>query len=201
MPHPFYTIGHGTRPIGDFVSLLREAEVGMLADVRTAPRSRFNPQFNYDVLPHSLEPFGIGYEHMAALGGLRSRVHEVAREVNASWENDSFHNYADYAMGERFRAGLVHLREVGKAGRCAIMCAETVWWRCHRRIITDYLLAAGENVFHILAPGKIEAATMSEAARPQGTDILTYPAPPFSLPAWASRADLAFPSVPLKVGL
>jgi uncharacterized protein (DUF488 family) len=177
MPHPFYTIGHGTRPLPDFVALLREAGVTMLADVRTVPRSRMNPQYNQDVLPHSLEPFGIGYEHMAALGGLRSRVREVAPRVTAFWDNDSFHNYADYAMGERFRAGLAHLREVGKTQCCAVMCAETVWWRCHRRIITDYLLAAGESVFHILAPGKIEVATMNEAARLQGAGILTYPPP------------------------
>ncbi len=111
--HPFYTIGHGTRPIGDFVDLLREVGVSLLADVRTVPRSRTNPQYNSDVLPHSLAPAGIGYEHMAALGGLRSRVREVAPEVNAFWENESFHNYADYAMGERFRAVLVHLRESG----------------------------------------------------------------------------------------
>jgi uncharacterized protein (DUF488 family) len=102
----------------------------------------------------------------------------VAPEINAFWENDSFHNYADYAMGERFGAGLAHLRELGGTQRCAIMCAETVWWRCHRRVITDYLLAAGERVFHILAPGKIEAAVISKAARPQGADILIYPAPP-----------------------
>ena len=182
MAHPFYTIGHGTRPVGEFVDLLRSVDVTLLADVRTVPRSRTNPQYNRDVLPHSLEAFGIGYEHMAALGGLRGRVREVAPDVNAFWENDSFHNYADYAMGERFRAGLRHLRELGETQHCAIMCAETVWWRCHRRIITDYLLAAGERVLHILAPGKIQAATMSEAARRQGKDVLVYPAPPPAQP-------------------
>jgi len=178
MAHPFYTIGHGTRSLGEFVDLLRSVEVTVLADVRTVPRSRTNPQYNRDALPQSLEAFGIAYEHMAALGGLRSRVREMAPEVNAFWENDSFHNYADYAMGERFREGLAHLRELGRRQRCAIMCAETVWWRCHRRIITDYLLAAGETVFHILGPGKIEAAMMNEAARPQGANVLTYPAAP-----------------------
>lgn len=187
MAHSFYTIGHGTRPIGDFVALLRESGVTMLADVRTVPRSRTNPQYNRDVLPHSLAPFGIGYEHMAVLGGLRSRVREVAPEVNAFWENDSFHNYADYAMSERFRAGLAHLRETGGRQCCAIMCAETVWWRCHRRIITDYLLAAGETVFHILAPGKIEPAAICEAARPQGADVLMYPAPPPAQPDMFAR--------------
>ena len=178
MAQPFYTIGHGTRRLAGFVDLLRGVEVTLLADVRTVPRSRTNPQYNREMLPQSLEPFRIAYEHIAALGGLRGRAHAIAPEVNAFWENASFHNYADYALSEPFRAGLAHLRELGETQRCAIMCAETVWWRCHRRIITDYLLAAGESVFHILAPGKIEAATMNEAARLQGTDALVYPAPP-----------------------
>jgi len=178
MAHPFHTIGHGTRPLDEFVDLLRGVEVTLLVDVRTVPRSRTNPQYNRDTLPQSLQASGIGYEHMAALGGLRGRIREVAGEVNAFWENDSFHNYADYAMGDGFRAGLSHLRTLGATQTCAIMCAETVWWRCHRRIITDYLLAAGEKVFHILAPGKIEAAVINEAARPQGAGVLTYPLPP-----------------------
>jgi uncharacterized protein (DUF488 family) len=178
MTHPFYTIGHGTRPLGEFVDLLRSVEVNLLFDVRTVPRSRTNPQYNRETLPQSLEAFGIGYEHMAALGGLRSRVREVAPDVNGYWDNGSFHNYADYAMSDRFRAGLEHLRELSRTQCCAIMCAETVWWRCHRRIITDYLLAAGGRVFHILAPGKIEPAVMNEAARPQGANILVYPAAP-----------------------
>jgi uncharacterized protein (DUF488 family) len=177
MARPFYTIGHGTRPLGEFVDLLRSVEVTLLADVRTVPRSRTNPQYNGDALPQSLEAFGIAYEHMAALGGLRGRMREVAPQINAFWENESFHNYADYAMSDRFRAGLAHLRKLGETQTCAIMCAETVWWRCHRRIITDYLLAAGEKVFHILAPGKIEAAAINEATVPQGADVLTYPAP------------------------
>src|SRR5215475_11962835 len=133
MAHPFYTIGHGTRSIDEFVNLLESVEVTLLTDVRTVPRSRTNPQYNLDALPRSLARFGIAYQHVAALGG--------------------------------FREGLAHLRELGRRQRCAIMCAETVWWRCHRRIITDYLLAADETVFHILAPGKVEEAHMTDAAR------------------------------------
>jgi uncharacterized protein (DUF488 family) len=178
MAHPFYTIGHGKRTIEEFVALLGSVEVNLLVDVRTMPRSRFNPQYNQDALPETLKPFGIGYEHIAALGGLRGKTREIEPATNAYWDNDSFHNYADYAMGDLFHAGLAHLRELGETRRCAIMCAETVWWRCHRRIITDYLLAAGEQVFHILAPDKIEPAVMNEAARPQGRDVLVYPAPP-----------------------
>jgi uncharacterized protein (DUF488 family) len=176
MAHAFYTIGHGTRPLGEFVELLRSVDVTLVADVRTMPRSRTNPQYNRDVLPPELASFGVGYEHMAALGGLRGRDRAVAADVNAFWQNESFHNYADYAMSDRFRAGLDHLREVGRARRCAITCAETLWWRCHRRIITDYLLTAGEIVFHILGHGHVEPATRNEAARPQPEGYLVYPA-------------------------
>jgi uncharacterized protein (DUF488 family) len=173
---PFYTIGHGTRPLREFVELLNGVAVTLVVDVRTVPRSRTNPQYNRDALPRSLEPFAIGYEHLASLGGLRGRSRRVPQKLNAFWDNDSFHNYADYAQSDQFRAGLLHLRELGCARRCAIMCAETVWWRCHRRIITDYLLAGGESVFHILGPSHVEEAHMTAAARLQADGSLVYPA-------------------------
>ncbi|MBV9460282.1 MAG: DUF488 domain-containing protein, partial [Bradyrhizobium sp.] len=110
----------------------------------------------------------------ASLGGLRGRARNVPTGLNGFWENDSFHNYADYALGDEFRDGLAHLRELGHARRCAIMCAETVWWRCHRRIITDYLLAAGESVFHILGPGHVDEAHMTAAAERQPGGRLIY---------------------------
>jgi uncharacterized protein (DUF488 family) len=178
MTTPFYTIGHGRRPLEDLVDLLKEVEVTLVVDVRTVPRSRTNPQYNRDGMPAALAPFGIGYEHIAALGGLRGRVREVPRDLNAFWDNDSFHNYADYALSDQFRDGLSRLRQLGHIRRCAIMCAETVWWRCHRRIITDYLLAAGESVFHILGPGHVEEAHMTEAARPRTDGHLVYTAEP-----------------------
>lgn len=173
MARPFYTIGHGTRAIEEFVALLQDANVELVADVRTVPRSRTNPQYNRDVLPDTLAQYRIGYEHIAALGGLRGHKREIPDTVNAFWENRSFHNYADYALSDSFRAGLTHLRTIGQTRTCAIMCAETVWWRCHRRIIADYLIAAGEHVFHILAPGRIEPARMTEAAH-IGPNGLTY---------------------------
>jgi uncharacterized protein (DUF488 family) len=176
MAQAFYTIGHGRRGIAEFADLLRDVAVTLVADVRTMPRSRVNPQYNEDALPQALKPFGIAYAHMADLGGLRGRQKLVAPETNAYWDNESFHNYADYAMSERFRDSLAHLRKRGQTQRCAIMCAETVWWRCHRRIITDYLLAAGETVFHILGPGHVEQATINEAAQVQGAGTLVYPA-------------------------
>jgi uncharacterized protein (DUF488 family) len=171
---PFYTIGHGTRSLHDFVELLMNVTVKVVVDVRTVPRSRANPQYNRETLPQSLEPFEIGYEHIASLGGLRRRSRDVPLELNAFWENDSFHNYADYALSDNFRDGLSRLRQLGHARRCVIMCAETLWWRCHRRIITDYLLAAGESVFHILGPGHLEEAHMTAAARLQADGRVVY---------------------------
>jgi uncharacterized protein (DUF488 family) len=142
------------------------------------PRSRTNPQYNYDKLPQSLASFQIGYEHIATLGGLRGKDRNVPASVNTFWQNNSFHNYADYAMGKSFHAGLTHLRELGAQRRCAIMCSEALWWRCHRRIITDYLLVAGETVFHILGLRRVELARMTQAVRLQPSGILTYPAEP-----------------------
>jgi uncharacterized protein (DUF488 family) len=176
MPLPFFTIGHSTRSIDEFVQLLRDADIGLVVDVRTVPRSRKNPQYNEDTLPGTLSELRIGYQHIAALGGLRGHRRDVSADLNAFWENRSFHNYADYAMGEEFRSGLARLRELGHATQCAVMCAEAVWWRCHRRIIADYLIAAGETVFHILGHNHVERARMTDAARPAADGALTYPA-------------------------
>jgi uncharacterized protein (DUF488 family) len=178
MTYPFYTIGHARRPIGEFIGLLQSADVTLVVDVRTMPRSRANPQYNQNALQQSLAAFNTRYEHVAALGGLRSRDRHVPPALNAFWQNESFHNYADYAMSDRFRAGLAQLRKLGSDQCCAIMCAETLWWRCHRRIIADYLLAVGDTVFHILGPGHVESAHMNAAARPGPSGCLTYPPEP-----------------------
>ena len=145
-----------------------------MADVRTMPRSRTNPQFNTDVLPAALAAADIGYEHIAALGGLRSRRRDVAEETNAYWENASFHNYADYAMSDAFATGLARLRELATQAPTALMCAEALWWRCHRRIIADYLLAAGEPVAHIMADGSVVEARLTPGAQRTG-GVLIYP--------------------------
>lgn len=183
MANPFFTIGHSTRIIQEFVDLLRSSEVEVVVDVRTVPRSRRNPQFNREILPQTLAEHQIGYEHLAALGGLRSRQKDLEPSPNTFWDNNSFRHYADYALTEPFRAGLARLRDLGHARRCAIMCAEAVWWRCHRRIITDYLITAGESVFHILGPGHVEPASLTPAARPgPGGSQIFYPAAQASLP-------------------
>ncbi|MDE5452710.1 DUF488 family protein [Bradyrhizobium sp. CSA112] len=172
---PFFTIGHSTRPIGEFIDLLAASEIGIVVDVRTVPRSRTNPQYNCEKLPESLSGFQVAYEHVAELGGLRARAEDIAPEVNAFWQNQSFHNYADYAMSGSFRSGLARIRDLGRVRRCAVMCAEAVWWRCHRRIIADYLIVGGEQVFHILGPGKVAIASLTPGARPGPGDTVTYP--------------------------
>lgn len=174
--HAFFTIGHSTRSFDEFVGLLSEAEVTLVVDVRTVPRSRMNPQYNTEPFSKALSELQIGYEHIAALGGLRKRSPGVPEVLNAFWQNESFHNYADYATTEGFRSGLERLRELGHERPCAIMCAEAVWWRCHRRIIADHLIAAGETVFHILGRGHIEPARMTKEAvlSPEGAPV--YPA-------------------------
>ena len=174
---PFFTIGHSTRSADDFIGLLREAEVQVVVDVRSIPRSRRNPQFNKETLPDTLQGVQIGYEHMIELGGRRGKQRGAEPSPNTFWTHESFRNYADYAMGADFRAGLARLRDLGHRRPCAIMCAEAVWWRCHRRIIADYLIGAGETVLHILGPGHIEPAELSPAAERQADASLIYPAP------------------------
>ena len=176
MKIPFFTIGHSTRSLEEFVGLLKGVEIRRLVDVRTVPRSRTNPQFNKETLPGALAGSDISYEHMADLGGLRGKSRTVAPDVNAFWTNDSFHNYADYALSEQFHTGLGRLSEEGHKVRCAIMCSEAVWWRCHRRIVSDYLIAQGEEVYHIMGEGRLEAAKLTPGAVIRPDERLVYPA-------------------------
>src|SRR5271165_110539 len=171
-----FTIGRSNRSIEAFIALLQAAGITVVADVRTIPKSRHNPQFNADALDASLQAAGIGYRPMQALGGLRGKLKGAGPSPNGFWQNEAFRNYADYAGTPPFRQGLAELRALGNTHRSAIMCAEALWWQCHRRIITDYLLAAGEDVTHILGEGKTEPARMTEAAVPGAGGTLTYPA-------------------------
>jgi uncharacterized protein (DUF488 family) len=172
---PFFTIGHSNRSVDEFIALLSAAEVALLADVRRIPRSRANPQFNEDVLSVSLARVGISYERVAALGGLREKAAGVSPEINGFWTNQRFHNYADYALSSDFRAGLEHLVEQGRQRRCVVMCSEAVWWRCHRRIVADYLIAGGETVFHIMGQGRIDLARLTPGAVIQRVRSVVYP--------------------------
>ncbi len=178
MASAFFTIGHSTRSVADLAGLLQQAGAGLVVDVRAFPRSRTNPQFNFDALPASLAAWQIGYRHLRELGGLRGRRKGQGLSPNTYWENLSFRNYADYAATPAFRTGLAELRELGHTQVCAVMCAEAIWWRCHRRIIADYLISGGERVFHIMGPGKAVPATLTLAAIRQHDGTLVYPAAP-----------------------
>jgi uncharacterized protein (DUF488 family) len=174
-PPPIFTIGHSTRPWDVFVGLLQQAGVERLVDVRTVPRSRRNPQFGTEAMAENLPRAGIEYLHRGALGGLRKKQ-GVDPRVNGAWTNVSFHNYADYALSPAFQEALAELRALGHEKPTAICCAEAHWSSCHRRIISDHLLAAGATVMHILGPGKIQPAVLNAHARVADSGSVTYPA-------------------------
>lgn len=176
MAHAFFTIGHSTRSITEFFGMLGGPEVRRIIDVRKMPMSRNNPQFNRDALAAALAPAGIGYDHIAALGGLRGKAPDLPPDLNGLWTNPSFHNYADYALSTAFHDGLGALRAIGHRQTCAVMCSEAVWWRCHRRIIADYLIARGETVFHIMSADRLEPARLTPGAAVQPDGRILYPA-------------------------
>jgi len=183
MTNPLYTIGHSNHGLDEFTTLLARAGIEFLADIRTVPRSRSNPQFNRDTLPGALAAHGIGYAHRADLGGLRGKSKTVPPDTNGYWENDSFHHYADYALGDEFRQGLETLIAQGQARPTVMMCAESVWWRCHRRIVADHLIARGIPVFHIMGAGRLEPASLTPGATIRDDGAVVYPAPEASPPA------------------
>ncbi|MBS0652382.1 MAG: DUF488 domain-containing protein [Verrucomicrobia bacterium] len=141
-----YTIGHSNRPLEDLVSLLQAHQIGTVIDIRSIPRSRHNPQFNKDKLKRSLKKEKIRYVHIEKLGGLR---HPKKNSLNTGWENASFRGFADYMQTADFREGIKELIELAKAGRCALMCAEAVPWRCHRSLVADALTVKKWEVRHI----------------------------------------------------
>ena len=158
-----WTIGHSTRNIKVFISLLEQNGIKLLADVRSLPGSKRYPQFNKESLAKSLNARGIRYEHFPELGGRRKASPDSR---NTAWRNASFRGYADYMETEQFHKGIERLLELSsEAGPLAIMCAEAVWWRCHRSLISDYLKARGIDVKHILDVNKTEPHPFTSAAR------------------------------------
>lgn len=170
-----FTIGHSNRPIEAFVALLRREGIDLLADIRMHPASRFSPQFNGKALAKSLAAAGIAYRHVPALGGMRGEGDEPS--PNTHWQVGAFRNYADYAMTSGFREGLREVLALAETHTVAIMCAEADWHRCHRRIVTDYLLAAGVDVHHILDSG-VEEAAFHDAATIEPDGRIVYPGEP-----------------------
>ena len=165
------TVGHSNRSIEDFLTLLRSHDVVRLVDIRTVPKSRYNPQFNTDALARSLADAGIEYVHMAALGGLR---HPKKDSINSAWRNDSFRGYADYMQTAEFGAAIEQLIQLAAGKRTGIMCAESVPWRCHRSLVADALVARGHDVEHIMSPTKRNPHALTPFARLDGARV-TYP--------------------------
>jgi len=158
-----WSIGHSTRRIDEFISLLKENQIKLLVDVRAFPGSKRYPHFNREALAKSLNAHGIRYEHFPELGGKRKSRPDSR---NTAWRNASFRGYADYMETERFQKGIERLLEIAsEAGATAIMCAEAVWWRCHRSLIADYLKARGVEVLHILGANKVEPHPYTPPAR------------------------------------
>ena len=157
-----WTIGHSTLAIEDFLRLLQTSEIRVLADVRSFPGSRRYPQFNKDHLQSSVAANQIEYVHLPELGGRRRARPD---SINMSWRNESFRGYADYMETHGFELGMSKLLDLAAQRRTAIMCAESLWWRCHRSLISDYLKVKGIEVVHIIAGGKSEPHPYTSAAR------------------------------------
>jgi len=171
------TIGHSNRPLEEFLDLLKAHRVQLLADVRTVPRSSRNPQFNRESLPPPLAAAGILYEHIPGMGGLR---HAGKDSTNTGWRNPGFRGYADHMQTDEFQRSLEELVVLESGRRTAIMCAESVPWRCHRSLIADALTVRGIAVEHIMSPTKVNAHILTSFARVEGGRV-TYPGPNLEL--------------------
>jgi uncharacterized protein (DUF488 family) len=165
------TIGHSTRSIEEFLSLLRSNHVTTVVDIRTVPRSRRNPQYNTDSLPVSLAEAGIGYARMSGLGGFRKTRPD---SPNTAWRNDSFRGFADYMQTDEFEKSLNDLIELARRKRVVIMCAEAVPWQCHRSLIADALTVRGVKVRHIIDKAHVNEHKLTSFARVEGAKV-TYP--------------------------
>jgi uncharacterized protein (DUF488 family) len=171
-----YTIGHSTRTLDELVEALEAHGVTALIDIRSITRSRTNPQFDARRLRTQLPRRGISYTTMPALGGRRGRSRTADPERNAGWDNAAFKNYADHAETPAFAGALAALLERAASETCAVMCAEAVWWRCHRRIVADYAITRGFRVVHIFTAAKSARATRTPFARvDRRTHALRYP--------------------------
>ena len=168
-----YTIGHSTKPIDEFLDLLKTYDIQELVDVRTIPRSRHNPQFGIDMLPSALQQVGIGYTHLKQLGGLRQPARD---SINTGWQNSSFRGYADYMATGEFQEALQELKAIAEKKTVAIMCAEAVPWRCHRSLIADALTEQGWQVLHIQSKKTAKPHELTPFLKVEHGKLI-YPAP------------------------
>jgi uncharacterized protein (DUF488 family) len=174
MPPKLFTIGHSTHPLDRFLALLAQHGIEVLADIRRFPGSRKFPHFNQDNLASALPEVGIEYRWFEALGGRRKKTNGSSN--NLGLRNESFRNYADYMLTEEFREGVKQLLAVATGKPTAFMCSESVFWRCHRRLVADYLLVNGIAVQHIMPSGELRPHTLTEGASVEA-GALTYPQP------------------------
>jgi uncharacterized protein (DUF488 family) len=165
-----YTIGHSTRPLAEFIDLLKGHGIEQLADVRTVPRSKRHPHFAAEALERSLAAAGVRYRHFPALGGLRKPRKD---STNGAWRVEGFRGYADYMETPSFEAGIDALLGFA-AAPTTVMCAEAVWWQCHRQLIADALVARGVDVRHIVSAAAPKSHVLTSFARVAGTRV-TYP--------------------------
>jgi uncharacterized protein (DUF488 family) len=164
-----YTIGHSTRPLDELIELLRVHGVRQLADIRTVPRSRRHPHFSREALSQSLPDAGVRYRHVPELGGLRK---PRADSSNSAWRHAGFRGYADYMETPAFAAALDDLVAFSREAPTAIMCAEAVWWRCHRQLVADALVARGIEVLHITSASAVRRHTLTDFAQLDGIRVV-----------------------------
>lgn len=180
MSHPIFTIGHSNLPPDQFLGLLAQHQVEALVDIRRFPSSRNFPHFNQKGVAVSLQEAGIEYRWMEALGGRRPKQKGDSPPPNEGLQNESFRNYADYMLTGEFREAIEELLEITEGKRTALMCAESVYWRCHRRLVSDFLLANGVTVRHIFPSGELRPHQPTPGAKIEAGQV-TYPAEQKSL--------------------
>lgn len=169
-----FTIGHSTHPLEGFLALLARHGIEALVDIRRFPGSRTFPQFNQDDLASALQNTGIDYDWLEALGGRRSKRRDGVSAVNLGLQNAGFRNYADYMLTEEFQEGVARLLEIARRKRTGLMCAEALFWRCHRRLVSDFLVANGVTVQHIMPTGELRLHKLTRGAVMEG-GRMTYP--------------------------
>jgi uncharacterized protein (DUF488 family) len=172
-----FTIGHSSHPLGSFVWLLRKHGIESLVDIRRFPGSRQHPHFSRESLSASMQEEEIAYHWLEALGGRRHRNTTDSPSPNRGLRDRSFRNYADYMATDDFRQGISKLLEIAGNHRAAILCAEGLYWQCHRRLVSDYLLANGVTVQHIFPGGEVKPHKLTSGAK-IGNGIVTYPGQP-----------------------
>ena len=168
-----WSVGHSTHAFDDLLAVLARHGIEVVADIRTVPKSRRHPQFHIDALTAALPAHGLVYRHLPALGGLRRPRKD---SPNDAWRNRSFRGYADYALTDEFAAGLEELRRIAAAAPTAMMCAEALWWRCHRRLVADRLVAGGDVVLHIASDGRASPHQLTPFASRNADGTIVYAA-------------------------